>query len=477
MNRRHFLHILALAAAASACPGAAAAAPRAAENKPEKPPGPQAGQPQKAPEAGPAPARLVVVFLRGGVDGLSVLPPSENDFYRLARLTTALAPAGRPGGVVSLPGGVGLHPALAPLAEDFAAGRLAFVQGVGLPEVVRDHVTAQKIMEAGTGTTALAAGKAGGWLNRLALELAPKPAGKKGSDTTVRAVFATPRRPLILAGQARSLNVPPGRYVYPMDAAALPDVTELDASLAKAYGAKGVPPALARAFRESASQRRTRLAALAKEMDASRGGDPPVSLFPELAGKVAAEMTRKPDLSLAFLAFGGFDSHVRQGAAAGRLAEALGHTAAGLRALAGGLAPVMERTVVVVMSEFGRTLTENGMGGTENGHGGLFWLLGGPVAGGRLYGQPPGLAGRRLYREHLLPVTTDYRLPLAVILREHMGLSGEAVARVFPGFSPDASLDGLMRGRPDEAAWEAGPDRGPAPVRRITSWLPGRASS
>jgi len=455
MNRRHFLHILALAAAASACPGAAAAAPRAAKKKPEAAPDPQAGQPQKAPETGPAPARLVVVFLRGGLDGLSVLPPSENDFYRLARPTTALAPSGRPGGVVSLPGGLGLHPALAPLAEDVTSERLAFVQGAGLPEVVRDHVTAQKIMEAGTGTaalaTAMAAGKAGGWLNRLALELAPKPAGKKGPDTTVRAVFATPRRPLILAGQARSLNVPPGRYVYPMDAAALPDVTELDASLAKAYAAKGVPPVLARAFRESVSQRRTRLAALAREMDASRGGDPPVSLFPELAGKVAEEMTRKPELSLAFLAFGGFDSHVHQGAADGRLAEALAHTAAGLRALAGGLGPVMERTVVVVMSEFGRTLTENGMGGTENGHGGLFWLLGGPVAGGRLYGQPPGLAGRRLYREHLLPVTTDYRLPLAVILREHLGLSGEAVGRVFPGFSPDASLDGLVRGRPDAA--------------------------
>ncbi|QLA13352.1 DUF1501 domain-containing protein [Desulfolutivibrio sulfodismutans] len=453
MNRRHFLHALALLAAASACPGAAAAARRAGKKPADKTPPPPAGPPEKAPSPGPAPARLVVVFLRGGVDALSVLPPAENDFYRLARPTTALAPTGRPGGVVSLSSGLGLHPALAPLAEDFQAGHLAFVQGVGLSEAVLDHATAQKIMEAGVGgVSSLAAARDGGWMARLALELAPRPAGTKAPpDTTVRAVFATPRRPLILSGKARSVNLPPGRYVYPMDAATLPDVTELDAALAKSYGAKGVPAALARSFREGASFRRSRLAALAREMDASRSGDPPVSLFPGLAGKLAAQMTRQPELSLAFLAFGGFDSHVRQGAAVGRLAEALAHTAKGLRVLAEGLASGMERTVVAVISEFGRSLAENGTGGTDNGHGGLTWLLGGPVVGGRLYGQPPVLAGRRLYREHLLPVTMDYRLPLAAVLRGHLGLSEEAVKRVFPGFSPDASLMGLIRARPDAA--------------------------
>lgn len=453
MNRRRFLHALALLAAASACPGAAAAARRAGKKPAGKTPDPQAGPPEKNPSPGPAPARLVVVFLRGGVDALSVLPPVGNDFYRLARPTTALAPPGRPGGAVSLSGGLGLHPALAPLAEEFKAGRLAFVQGVGLSEAVRDHAMAQKIMETGVGgVSSLADAKDGGWMNRLALELAPKPAGKKAPpDTTVRAVFATPRRPLILSGKARSVNLPPGRYVYPMDAATLPDVTELDAALAKSYGARGVPAALARAFREGASFRRSRLAALAREMDASRGGDPPVSLFPELAGKLAAQMTRQPELSLAFLAFGGFDSHVRQGAATGRLAEALGHTAKGLAVLAEGLASDMQRTVVAVVSEFGRTLGENGMGGTDNGHGGLVWLMGGPVVGGRLYGQPPGLAGRRLYREHLLPVTMDYRHPLAAVLRGHLGLSEEAVKRVFPGLSPDTSLEGVVGAAPEAA--------------------------
>lgn len=453
MNRRHFLHALALLAAASACPGAAVAARRREKKPTGKESSPQAGAPEKAPPPDPAPARLVVVFLRGGVDALSVLPPFENDFYRLARPTTALAPPGRPGGAVPLADGLGLHPALADLVQDFKAGRLAFVQGVGLSEVVRDHVTAQKIMEAGVGgAAALAGGRVDGWMNRLALELAPRPTGKKAPpDTTVRAVFATPRRPLILSGKAGSLNLPPGRFVSPVDAATLPDVTELDATLAKAYGARGVPPALARAFREGVSFRRSRLAALAREMSASQGGDPPVSLFPELAGKLAAQMVRRPELSLAFLGFGGFDSHVRQGAGAGRLAEALGHTAKGLGVLAEGLAPVMERTVVVVVSEFGRTLGENGTGGTDNGHGGLVWLMGGPVVGGRVYGQPPGLAGRRLYREHLLPVTMDYRQPLSAILRGHLGLSAEAAARVFPGFSPDTSLDGLVRGRADAA--------------------------
>jgi uncharacterized protein (DUF1501 family) len=437
MNRRHFLHALALAAAASACPGVAAAARRAGKNPAAKAPASPAGQPDTAPASGPPPARLVVVFLRGGVDALSVLPPCGDDFYRLARPTTALPLPGSPGGALPLAEGLGLHPALAPLADDFKAGRLAFVQGVGVAEVVRDHAAAQRIMEAGAaGTAGLPGGTDGGWLNRLALELAPAAGPKAAPDRTARAVFATPRRPLILTGKAQSANVPPGRYVYPTDAATLPDVTALDASLARAYAAKGVPAALTRSFREGVAQRRARLAALAKEMDASGAGDPPVSRFAELGGRLAAEMVKKPELRLGFLAFGGFDTHVRQGAATGRLAEALAQTAKGLRALADGLGAGMAGTVVVVASEFGRTLWENGLGGTDNGHGGLMWLLGGPVAGGRLYGQTPSLAGRRLYREPPLPVTMDYREPLAAVLRGHLGLSEEAAARVFPGFAP-----------------------------------------
>jgi uncharacterized protein (DUF1501 family) len=258
-------------------------------------------------------------------------------------------------------------------------------------------------------------------------------------DRTVRAVFATPRRPLILTGKAPSANLPPGRYVYPMDAAALPDVTDLDAVLARAYAAKGVPAVLTRAFREGVAQRRSRLAALATEINASCADDPPVSRFPELAGRLAAEMVRKPELRLGFLAFGGFDTHVRQGAAEGRLPQALAQTAKGLRALTDGLGAGFARTVVVVLSEFGRSLGENSLGGTDNGHGGLMWLFGGPVAGGRFYGQAASLSGRRLYRERLLPVTLDYRQPLAAVARGHLGLSGEAAARVFPGLAPVAS--------------------------------------
>jgi uncharacterized protein (DUF1501 family) len=443
MNRRRFLHALALAAAASACPGVAAAARRAGRKPADAAPKAAAatpGAPTAAQGADAAPARLVVVFLRGGVDGLSVLPPYGDDFYFLARPTTALPPPGTPGGALPLAEGVGLHPSLAPLAGEFAAGRLAFVQGVGVTERVREHAKAQRIMETGAaGTSGLSGDLSGGWLNRLALEMASAPGSASAPDRTVRAVFATPRRPLILTGKAQSANVPPGRYVYPMDAATLPDVTDLDGVLARAYAAKGVPAALTRAFREGAAMRRSRLAALAAEMDASCADDPPVSRFPELAGKLAAEMVRKPELRLGFMAFGGFDTHVRQGAAEGRLAQALAQTAQGLRALAQGLGAGFARTVVVACSEFGRSLGENSLGGTDNGHGGLMWLYGGPVAGGRLYGQAASLSGRRLYRERLLPTTLDYRQPLAAVLRGHMGLSEEAAARVFPGLSPAAA--------------------------------------
>ncbi|MFZ5813110.1 MAG: DUF1501 domain-containing protein [Thermodesulfobacteriota bacterium] len=438
MNRRRFLASLALCAATAAVPGAALAAKRAAG---------QAKDPQNAPLV--PRKRLVVVFLRGGVDALSVLPPVSDPFYALARPSTALSGPGQPGGAVDLGEGVFLHPALAPLAGWYRDGRLAFVQGLGTPALIRDHDAARRVMEAGAPNPSAASD---GWLNRLALELGrPASPEAKKPDRAVRAVAVSPKSPLILAGKARIAVLPPGRFVYPAGEAALPELAALDKAVAPLYAAKGVPQPLSRSFREGAAWRRDRLAAYEREMVRSRNGDPPVSRFPDLAGRLVAEFRRLPEAALGFLAFGGFDTHVAQGAATGRLAEALAHAAGGLAALAEALGPALAETVVVVVSEFGRGLLENAVGGTDNGHGGLMWLFGGSVAGGRVHGEEPSLAGRRLYRERLLPVTMDFREPLAAAATAHLGLSGEAVARVFPGFEPTARPETFF-GPPDAAS-------------------------
>ncbi len=430
MNRRRFLAALALCAASAAFPGAALGVKRAA--RPIR-------SAQGAPSGPLVPRkRLVVVFLRGGVDAVSVLPPCDDAFYRLARPTTALPGPEQPGGVLPLAEGFFLHPALAPLVPWYRDARLAFVQGLGTAAVIRNHDAARRVAETGLPDRPNASD---GWLNRLALEIGRQQAPDKGkkSDRTVRAVALAPKSPLILAGKAPVSVLPPGRFAYPPGEASLPEIAALEKTLAPLYAAKGVPAGLSRSYREAVSWRRGRLAEYEREMVASRNGDPPVSRFPDLAVRLVEEFRRLPGASLGFLPFGGFDTHVAQGAATGRLSEALSHAATGLCALANGLGPAFADTVIVVVSEFGRGLLENAVGGTDNGHGGLAGLLGGAVAGGRVHGQTPSLAGRRLYRERPLPVTMDFREPLAAVITAHLGLPAEAVSRVFPGFEPRTS--------------------------------------
>jgi uncharacterized protein (DUF1501 family) len=168
MNRRRFLASLACAPPPPpfpARPGRETAAG-------------QAKDPLNAPMA--PRKRLVVVFLRGGADALSVLPPVTDPFYTLARPTTALPGPGQPGGAVDLGEGVFLHPALAPLAGWYRDGRLAFVQGLGTPALIRDHDAARRVMEAGAPNVAAASD---GWLNRLALELG-RPASRRPKSRT-----------------------------------------------------------------------------------------------------------------------------------------------------------------------------------------------------------------------------------------------------------------------------------------------------
>jgi uncharacterized protein (DUF1501 family) len=192
---------------------------------------------------------------------------------------------------------------------------------------------------------------------------------------------------------------------------------------------------LARAYHEGQQARSDLLADMkpeAHEDPKANGGAPSVQGFAQDAQQLARIMTRDARVRLAFLAVGGWDTHVNQGNAQGQLANRLRPLGEGLATLVQGLGDTYRDTVIVVMSEFGRTARENGNGGTDHGHGNAMWLLGGKVRGALVHGSWPGLDDAALHEGRDLAITTDFRVPLSTICTQHLGLDDASLHRVFP---------------------------------------------
>ena len=137
--------------------------------------------------------------------------------------------------------------------------------------------------------------------------------------------------------------------------------------------------------------------------------------------------------NLGFIDVGGWDTHVNQGGAQGQLANLLGNLGSGIAGFAEEMGPAWDKTVVVVVSEFGRTFRENGNRGTDHGHGTVFWVLGDGVNGGRIAGEQQALTATTLFQNRDYPVLNDYRSVLGGLFARMYGLNAAAVARVFPG--------------------------------------------
>jgi uncharacterized protein (DUF1501 family) len=167
-------------------------------------------------------------------------------------------------------------------------------------------------------------------------------------------------------------------------------------------------------------------------MNAADGGAPLPNGFPDDAARLATLMRNDARFQLAFVALGGWDTHANQGAASGQLANRLAPLGQGLAVLAQRLGPMFDDTTIVVMSEFGRTARQNGNGGTDHGHGNAMWVLGGPVAGGKVHGDWKGVGDAALNEGRDLPVTTDFRLVLAQVAERHLRLSDKQLSTVFP---------------------------------------------
>jgi uncharacterized protein (DUF1501 family) len=364
--------------------------------------------------------RLIVIFLRGAVDGLNVVVPYEERGYYESRPTIAIGRPGTDQGALPLDGRFGLHPALASLLPLWGEEKLAFVHAAGSPDPTRSHFDAQLFIENGTPGHSMTPD---GWMNRLLAAL-PGPHG----PTDAVSIGST--LPQILKGLQPVANLPLG----PEGARPMPiDQPEIARAFDRLYAGSGT---IAEAYRQGRATRAELVGDLASEMRRADNGAPQPSGFPAEAARLAHLVGQNRHIRLAFLSLGGWDTHVNQGKAKGQLANRLQPLGDGLAALAKGLGKAFDDTIVVVLSEFGRTVRENGNGGTDHGHGNAIWIMGGTVRGGRVWGDWPGLATAQLYKGRDLAVTTDYRAILAAILERHLQLDDRALALVFPGLPP-----------------------------------------
>ena len=350
--------------------------------------------------ATPWDARLVVIILRGGMDGLDVVRPYGDP--DLARLRPGLG-GGPATGAHDLDGFYALHPELEPLMGMWGQGHLGFVQAVSTPyRDKRSHFDGQDLLEAGTNTLA---GVRDGWLNRM-LQAVP--------GITAQTAYAIGRSDMrLLQGAADVANWSPEAELglSPQAQRLMDLVTEAD-------------PAIHAAWQEA------QLLASLQEQEDVTSGKRRKGVHERIAD-FAAERLRA-EARIAAFSLNGWDTHRAQRNALPRALKQLSETLLTLRKRLGR--ETWDKTAVVALTEFGRTARENGTGGTDHGTGGMMVLAGGAVQGGRVHGDWPGLGAGDLYQNRDLMPTRDVRAHLAWIMRSLMGLDIATLeGSVFPG--------------------------------------------
>lgn len=365
--------------------------------------------------ASPDTPRLLVVFLRGAYDAANLLVPTGSSFYYEARPNIAIARTA----ALALGDGWGLAPAVADSVHPlWLKGQAAFVPFAGTHDTTRSHFETQDHIELGLADDG-ARDFRSGFMNRLAGVLG---AGAPASSR-LEAMAFTDQVPLILRGS------------LPVANQALRDLGKpaINAAQARAIAAMYADTRLAGAVSGGFEVREEVSREMAGEMEAASRGAIAAKGFALEARRVARLMRER--VALGFIDVGGWDTHVGEGGATGQLANRLGELGRGLALFADEMGPHWSRTVVVVVSEFGRTFRENGNRGTDHGHGSAYWVLGGGIRGGRIAGEQVEVTPATLFQNRDWPVLNEYRALFGGLFRRMYGLNDAQLATVFPGAS------------------------------------------
>lgn len=367
-------------------------------------------------------ARLVLVILRGAVDGLALVAPYGEGQYRSLRGELAIASPGDAKGLKKLDGTFGLHPSMVNTHKLFSEDQALVLHAVASPYRERSHFDGQDVLENGA---LVAGGLRDGWLNRAIAPLG----GDVGNES---AIAMSQNTPLVLRGANSVTSWAPSQ---------LPDAS--DDTLRRIA-----------ALYENDEFFSTRLA---QALDAQRIAGEMTGMENKRRGNQAAQvkalmrstarfLTANNGPRIAVVEAGGWDTHANQGAASGSLANKFKGLDDALGELHEGMGETWSDTVVVVATEFGRTVKVNGTRGTDHGTATAALMLGGAIDGGRVIAKWPGLSSRDLYEGRDLYPTMDLRSVFKGILAQHLGISESHIeTAVFPDSGSAPLLDGLIR--------------------------------
>jgi uncharacterized protein (DUF1501 family) len=325
---------------------------------------------------------LIAVFQRGAVDGLNMIVPFGEKAYYDNRPTIAVPRPNERDGAIDLDGFFGLHPRMASLEPFFKRGELAIVHASGSHDETRSHFDAP---------------------------LAPQlPRTLQGTA------------PALAIGTLAQFGVRAGA------------ATEMLSNSFEAQYAQAADTLLAPTGKDAFDAVKMMKLADPAQYSPANNADYPRTGFGEAMKQIAQIVKSDLGLEVAFAELGNWDHHLNEGSTQGQIAQRLDDFARGISAFASDLGDRMADVVLITMSEFGRTVKENGNRGTDHGHGNAMLILGGPVKGGQVYGNWPGLAPDKLWQGRDLAITTDFRDVFAEAVTGH--LSAKDISRVFPGY-------------------------------------------
>jgi uncharacterized protein (DUF1501 family) len=364
--------------------------------------------------------RLVVVILRGALDGLATVAPVGDPDYAGLHGSIALTSDG-PHAATMLDSFFALHPSMPEFARMYRDKQAAVIHAVSTPYRDRSHFDGQDVLESGfPGPGRVQSG----WLNR-ALETLPR------GERVMSALAVGPTTPLVLRGAAPTVGWAP---------VALPQADDDTAArLVELYRHRDVQ--LASALSQGLQLEKVAAGTQTEDMRPKPG----VNNMRVVARGAAKLMVADDGPRIAALAFDGWDTHANEGGAVGRLAFLLSGLDGALAEFESGLGARWRDTVVVVATEFGRTARINGTDGTDHGTGTIALLAGGAIKGGRVITDWPSLKASSLYQNRDLAPTTDLRAVIKGVLADHLGIGENALATtVFPESGPVRPMKGLI---------------------------------